>query len=54
VDFQTVDMYGTSTPLYLGFATNNDDIKLSAFSNSNDIDLNKLDSLQIEKIIQCI
>ena len=48
------EFYGSSPPLYLGFWTSNDVVKLAAFSRSNDIDLNKMDKLPIEEIVdQC-
>ncbi len=50
-DINIVEMFGTTPPLYLGFWTSNEDVKLSASTRSNDIDLNKMDSLQIEEVI---
>ncbi len=53
-NLELIEMYGTSMPLYLGFWTSNDFVKSSVFNRSNDIDLTRMDSLQIDEIVNQI
>ena len=48
-ELKLVEMYGFTSPLYMGFWTNNTHVKTSATSRSNDIDLKT--NLQIKEIV---
>ena len=53
-ELNNMEMYGTSMPLYMGFWTSNDNVKSTITSRSNDIDLNKKDTLQIDEMCKII
>ncbi len=49
-----IDMYGTSMALYVGCYTINEDVIFTVYSRSNDINLDKKDTLQIDEILKAI
>ena len=53
-ELNNMEMYGTTMPLYMGFWTSNDNVNSTITSRSNDIDLNKKDTLQIDEICRII